>query len=124
GYKSGGFNGRANSVAEATSPVFAPEFVWTYEAGLKMRSDSGRLLGNIAVFHSQYEDFQARVSEVQNPGSPTPTFAFPVLNAAKLVMNGLEFEGTALLGDNTRLSGQLSYLDAKYDEFVDPRVDF
>ncbi|MCR6662130.1 MAG: TonB-dependent receptor [Luteimonas sp.] len=124
GFKSGGFNGRANSIAETSSAVFDPEFVWTYEAGVKMRSSDGRLLGNVAAFHSEYKDFQARVSEVQNPGSPTPTFAFPVLNAAKLSINGLEFEGVALLGDNTRLSGQLSYLDAKYDEFVDPRVQF
>ncbi|MFC4820082.1 TonB-dependent receptor [Dokdonella ginsengisoli] len=122
GFKSGGFNGRANSAAEAASAVFDPEFVWTYEIGLKMRSADGRLQGNIAAFHSDYKDFQARVSEVLNPGSPTPTFAFPVLNAAKLKMDGLEFEGAALLGQGTRLSGQLTYLDARYDKFVDPRV--
>ncbi|HST46051.1 MAG TPA: TonB-dependent receptor, partial [Luteimonas sp.] len=123
GFKSGGFNGRANSVAETRSAVFDPEFVWTYEAGLKMRSDDGRLQGSVAAFRSNYKDFQARVSEVQNPGSPTPTFAFPVLNAAELVIDGFELEGAALLGEGTRLSGQLSYLDARYDEFVDPRVD-
>jgi len=122
GFKSGGFNGRANSAAEVSSALFDPEFVWTYEAGLKMRSANGRLQGNVAAFHSVYEDFQARVSEVQNPGSPTPTFAFPVLNAAKLLIDGVELEGTALIGEGTRLSGQVSYLDARYDKFVDPRV--
>ena len=30
--------------------------------------------------------------------------------------------GTALLGEGTRLSGQLGLLDAEYDKFVDPRV--
>lgn len=122
GFKSGGFNGRANSVAETRSAQFDPEFVWTYEAGLKARSDDGRLQGNVAVFHSEYKDFQARVSEVVNPDSPTPTFSFPVLNAAALKISGIEFEGAALLGEGTRLSGQLSYMDARYDEFVDPRV--
>jgi iron complex outermembrane receptor protein len=122
GFKSGGFNGRANSAAEAASAVFDPEFVWTYELGLKMRSADGRLQANIAAFHSDYRDFQARVSEVLNPGSATPTFAFPVLNAAKLKMDGVEVEGAALFGEGTRLSGQLSYLDARYDKFVDPRV--
>ena len=122
GFKSGGFNGRANSAPEAAHAVFDPEFVWTYELGLKMRSADGRLQGNLAAFHSDYRDFQARVSEVLNPDSPTPTFAFPVLNAAKLKMDGLEFEGAALLGEGTRLSGQVSYLDARYDKFVDPRV--
>ncbi|MEO7199341.1 MAG: TonB-dependent receptor, partial [Dokdonella sp.] len=99
------------------------EYVWTYEMGLKMRSADGRMQANVAAFHSNYKDFQARVSEVLNPGSPTPTFSFPVLNAAKLAMNGIEFEGTALFGSGTRLSGQVSYLDAKYDRFDDPRVD-
>ena len=122
GFKSGGFNGRANSAAEVASAVFDPEFVWTYELGLKMRSADGRLQANVAAFHSDYRDFQARVSEVLNPGSATPTFAFPVLNAAKLKMDGLEFEGAALLGTGTRVSAQLAYLDARYDEFVDPRV--
>jgi len=44
------------------------------------------------------------------------------LNAAKLSINGIEFEGAALIGDNTRISGQLAWLDAEYDEFIDPRV--
>ena len=119
GFKSGGFNGRANGVNEAANPKFDPEFVWTYEAGVKMRSANGRLLGNVAAFHSAYEDFQARVSWTP-PGTIDTTF--PVLNAAKLSINGIELEGTAMLGESTRLMGQLSYLDAKYDEFVDPRV--
>ncbi len=122
GFKSGGFNGRANSAPEVASAVFDPEFVWTYELGLKMRSADSRLQANLAVFHSDYKDFQARVSEVLNPESETPTFAFPVLNAAKLKMDGFEFEGAALLGEGTRISGQISYLDARYDQFVDPRV--
>jgi iron complex outermembrane receptor protein len=120
GYKAGGFNGRANTAAEISS--FDPEFVWTYEAGLKLQSDNGRIRANMALFRSKYEDFQARVSEVQNPGAPIPTFAFPVLNAAKLTINGFEFEGTALLGESTLVSGQLGLLDAGYDRFDDPRI--
>jgi iron complex outermembrane receptor protein len=120
GFKSGGFNGRANSASEVSS--FNPEFVWTYEAGLKMQSADRRLRGNLAVFHSDYKDFQARVSEVTNPGAPIPTFAFPVLNAAELSITGIEFEGVALLGEATQLSTQLGWMDAKYDTFEGPRV--
>ena len=123
GFKSGGFNGRANSVAEVTKAKFDPEFVWTYEMGLKMRSADNRLQGNIAAFHSEYKDFQARVSEIVNPDSATPSFTFPVLNAAALSMNGLEFEGAMLLGQGTRLSAQVAWLDAEYDKFIDPRVE-
>ena len=120
GFKSGGFNGRANTPGEVSS--FDPEFVWTYELGLKMNSEDGRLLGNLAVFHSAYKDFQARVSEVVDPEAPVPTFSFPVLNAAELTINGVEFEGTALIGDATRLSAQVGWMDAEYDEFIDPRI--
>ncbi|MBS0556882.1 MAG: TonB-dependent receptor [Proteobacteria bacterium] len=122
GFKSGGFNGRANDPKEAANPTFNPELVWTYEAGLKLRSADGRLQGNFAAYHSDYKDFQARVSDVTNPGSATPTFAFPVLNAAKLTIDGLEFEGAALFGEGTRLSTQLAWMDARYDEFNDPRT--
>jgi iron complex outermembrane receptor protein len=116
GFKSGGFNGRANAAAEAAAPEFDPEFVWTYEMGLKMTSSDGRLIGNITAFHSNYDDFQARVSG-EEAGS------FPVLNAAQLKIDGIELEGTALVGNGTRLSAQIGWMNARYGEFIDPRVD-
>lgn len=122
GFKSGGFNGRANTVLETTSAVFDPEFVWTYEAGVKLRSDDGRYTLNMAAFHSSYKDFQARVSEVLDPDSPVPTFSFPVLNAAEMEINGFELEGIALLGEATRLSGQVGWMDASYKAFDDLRT--
>ncbi|PZO66113.1 MAG: hypothetical protein DI635_00290 [Pseudoxanthomonas suwonensis] len=122
GFKSGGFNGRANSALETTAAVFDPEFVWTYEAGVKFRSDGGRYQANVTAFRSNYEDFQARVSEVLNPDSPTPTFSFPVLNAAEMVIDGVELEGVAMLGEATRLSGQIGWMDARYERFDDLRT--
>ncbi len=120
GFKAGGFNGRANSPADVSS--FNPEFVWTYESGLKFRSADGRAVANGDVFYSSYKDFQARVSDITNPGDPVPNFGFPVLNAAKLTMYGAEFQGSTLVGDNNSLQAQVGYLDAQYDEFNDPRV--
>ncbi|QDH68709.1 TonB-dependent receptor [Marilutibacter alkalisoli] len=120
GFKSGGFNGRAGSDAE-TAP-FDPEYVWTYELGLKAQSRNGRLRGNVTVFHSDYRDFQARVADVTDPASPTPSFVFPVLNAARMSIDGVEFEGVALFGQGLRLSAQLGWMDARYDRFDDPRV--
>ncbi len=123
GFKSGGFNGRANSTAETKTAEYNPEYVWTYEAGLKWRSADNKLQANIAAFHSDYTDFQARVSEIQNPGSITPTFAFPVLNAAKLKMDGIEVEAAAVLGQGTRLSAQIGLMNARYGRFDDARLD-
>ncbi|MFC4727370.1 TonB-dependent receptor [Coralloluteibacterium thermophilus] len=116
GFKSGGFNGRANNAAEVANAEFDPETVWTYEAGLKFASANRRLQGGVAAFRSEYKDFQARVA------GETPS-DFPVINAAALTIDGVEFEGVALLGQGTRLSGQVSWLDASYDRFDDPRTD-
>ncbi|MCX7556847.1 TonB-dependent receptor [Xanthomonadaceae bacterium JHOS43] len=115
GFKSGGFNGRANSAVDAANPVFDPEFVWTYEAGLKGTSADGRFRGGASVFVSDYSDFQARVS--QDVGS------FPVLNAAELDIKGFELEGAAFIGEATSLSAQIGWLDAEYKRFDDFRLD-
>lgn len=120
GFKAGGFNGRANSPADVST--FDPEFVWTYESGLKFRSADGRARASGDVFYSNYKDFQARVSEITNPDDPIPNFGFPVLNAAKLTMYGAEFQGSMLVGQSSSLQAQIGYLHAKYDEFNDPRV--
>jgi len=122
GFKSGGYNGRANSPEEADNPIFDPEFVWTYEMGVKTRSANGRARAGFNVFHSTYKDFQARVSSITNPDAPIPEFSFPVLNAAKLTMDGAEFEGSLFVGQGTRLQTQIGYLNAKYDRFDDPRT--
>lgn len=115
GFKSGGFNGRANSALDAANPIFDPEFVWTYEVGAKGSSADNRLRGSVAAFWSDYSDFQARVTQDAS--------TFPVLNAAELEIKGIEFEGMALLGDTTTLSAQLGWLDAKYSDFQDFRLD-
>jgi iron complex outermembrane receptor protein len=115
GYKSGGFNGRANTDYDVLHAKYNPEFVWTYEAGLKAMSSDKRLRGSATAFVSDYKDFQARVS--QDVGT------FPVLNAAELDIKGLELEGSALLGEATTLSAQVSWLDAKYKRFDDFRLD-
>ncbi len=115
GFKSGGFNGRANTAYDVLHAKYDPEFVWTYETGLKLESSDHRLRGGVTAFVSNYEDFQARVS--QDVGT------FPVLNAAELNIKGIELEGSAMLGQSTMLSGQLSWLDAQYDRFEDFRLN-
>jgi len=115
GFKSGGFNGRANTVYDTENAQFDPEYVWTYELGLKASSADNRLRGSVAAFKSDYSDFQARVS--QDVGT------FPVLNAAELDIKGIELEGVALLGQATTLSAQLGWMDAEYKRFDDFRLD-
>jgi len=113
GFKSGGFNGRANNAG--SNRPYDPEIVWTYEVGAKTDWYDNRLRLNLAAFYNDYQDFQARV------GGETSA-DFPVLNAAALTAKGLEVELTALPLPDLTLSANLGYLDAEYDEFIDSRV--
>ncbi len=110
GFKSGGFNGRANSAADAGS--FDPETVWTGEIGAKTTMADGRLRANYTLFMSKYEDFQARVS-VADPDN-LANFSFPVLNAAELDIKGAEVELTWLPIDPLMLATQIGYLKSEY----------
>jgi len=107
GFKSGGFNGRANSAADVST--FDPETVWTTEIGAKTTLAGGTFRANYALFYSKYDDFQARVSVGDGID-----FRFPVLNAAELEIKGAEVEMTWLPIDPLMLSTQIGYLDSKY----------
>lgn len=128
GFKSGGFNGRANSLADLTLVVngtpqlvtrFQPETVWTYEAGAKGSFLDGRVLLSAAAFWSDYKDFQARVGG--GVGGSAGTGVFPVLNAGQLTIKGFEFEATVKPVRPLTLMASVGYLDAQYDEFADGR---
>ncbi len=117
GFKSGGFNGRANSVGEASA--YKPETVWSYEAGFKSRF-ANQLTLNGAAFTSDYKDFQARISGSDDiSGIPTPVLS--VLNAGKLRISGAELEAAWTPLTGLLIDGQLGYLDAKYKKFADAR---
>jgi len=119
GFKSGGFNGRANSPTEATE--YAPEKVWSYEGGFKT-TIANQLRLNGAVFHSDYKDFQARVAgTVDDPNSPIDIAVLSVINAGKLRIRGAELEAAWTPVTGLLIDGQLGYLDAKYRVFDDAR---
>jgi iron complex outermembrane receptor protein len=126
GFKSGGFNGRANSLGDLTLvengvPTlvtrFRPETVWTYETGAKGSFLNGRVLLSAAAFYSDYKDFQARVGG----GIVAGTGVFPVLNAGKLRIWGIEGEATVRATDRWNVRASMGYLDADYREFNDGR---
>ncbi|HQA18910.1 MAG TPA: TonB-dependent receptor, partial [Novosphingobium sp.] len=127
GFKSGGFNGRANSLADLTQSVngsnvlvttFRPESVWTYEFGAKGTFADGKIAFAANVFRSDYKDFQARVG---GGNTGLTGGSFPVLNAGKLRIQGIEFEAMVKPWKGMTLNASLGYLDAKYLEFNDGR---
>ena len=114
GFKSGGFNGRADNIDEARP--FKPETLWSYEIGAKTSWFDDRLVANGDVFYGNYKDFQARIST----GSGI-TGDFAVLNAGKLKQYGAELELFARPTDQLQLDAEIGLLHASYDQFLDPQ---
>lgn len=126
GFKSGGFNGRANSLSDLTLVVngaptlvtrFRPETVWTYEVGAKGSFMDGKVFLSATAFYSDYNDFQARVGG----GTVGSTGVFPVLNAGKLRIWGVEGEAVVKPVKALNLRASFGYLNARYLRFDDGR---
>ena len=118
GFKSGGFNIRAQAVAVPRSRLpFDDETVTTFEIGAKNAFLDERLFINLAYFNSDYKDIQLSVfTEV--PGSTPPIFFGDFANAGKGTVKGVELEYQALLSSSFSLQGNFAWLDAEYDEFI------
>lgn len=112
GFKSGGFDGRANT--DFGFRPFRPEYVWSYEGGAKTSWLDDRLVLNAALFYNDYTDVQ-----VTSFGSDPVTGVFVSLftNAASSRAYGAEFELLARPTDELTLNGSLGLLDAEYREF-------
>lgn len=106
GFRSGGLNGNATSLADVTAGAFGPEDTLMYEAGIKSDFMSGRLRLNAAYFYGEYDDLQQAV--VRDDGTVSNTN-----NSAKV--NGLEFEARVLPLSGLELSASVGTLNNKID---------
>ncbi|RYG14301.1 MAG: TonB-dependent receptor, partial [Caulobacteraceae bacterium] len=115
GFKSGGFNGRANTAAESTE--YDPETADSWEVGFKATGYDNRVRLNVAAFTTKYDDFQARVSGLDvDPITNLPAPVLSVINAGGLDISGLEVEGVVALTEALTFDTQIGLLDAQYDE--------
>jgi outer membrane receptor protein involved in Fe transport len=112
GFKAGGFNAADTSGVAANQP-FDPEYVNAYEIGYKSKFLDNRVLFNIDLFRSDYDDLQVAALQ-QNAGG---TFTSVVKNAAQSQSQGVELEGQFVLNRYFRVGAQATYLDAKYKSF-------
>jgi len=114
GFKSGGFNIRAQATAVPRSAdPFDDEQVDSFEIGAKMGLLDQRLFLNVAAFHNNYKDIQLSVF-TELPGGG---FFGDFTNAGKGTVQGLEVEYQWLVTNGFSVTGNLAWLDAKYDEF-------
>ena len=142
GFKGGGFDPRGQTSAAPDLDGdgdrdfddqfeflrFAPETVDSYELGWKASLLDNRLNIAIAAFLGQYNDVQipGSVGVDTNGDGVNDSFIGITSNAASADVNGIEFEGSALVGRDFAGAGSrlnvnwsLGVLDAKFNTFID-----
>lgn len=121
GFKSGGYNIRAQATAVPRSAEpFDDEVVDSFEVGAKMGLLDQRLFLNVSAFYNNYKDIQLSVftSFDSNGDGTNDAFFGDFTNAGKGTVKGLEVEYQWLPTQNWLISGNVAFLDASYDEFI------
>ncbi|TAK54656.1 MAG: TonB-dependent receptor [Gammaproteobacteria bacterium] len=113
GYKSGGINGGSTTVSDFQP--FDPEYLWTYELGLRSDWLQRRLRVNASLFRSDYQDLQFRSQRTDQNNAPLVIVA----NVAEAEVQGFEIELSAVLAPGFELSAGAGHIDAEYTR-VDP----
>ena len=111
GFRSGGQNLRANSVA--TAIPFKPEIAYAHEAGIKSELFDRRLRLNLAGYYSNVNDIQ-RTTLIGLANGTTQTV---LTNAGKIRIWGLEGEFLVQLPAGFQVGGTGSYTNAKYKDY-------
>ncbi|MGQ0836907.1 MAG: TonB-dependent receptor [Gammaproteobacteria bacterium] len=115
GFKGGGFDDTPANVAQATTP-FDPEEATNYEIGVKTDLFNRRVRLNADIFTMDYENLQVTQTNAACLCNITD-------NAASAKIEGLEAEFQLLATDDLRLSLSGSYVDAKYEDFLESAIN-
>jgi iron complex outermembrane recepter protein len=119
GFKSGGYNIRAQATAVPRSAEpFQDEQVDSYEVGTKMGLLDQRLFLNLSAFHNKYKDIQLSIFTEYTTPTNTKAFFGDFTNAGEGTVNGFEAEYQWLATDSFTISGNLAWLDAKFDTYM------
>ena len=127
GYKSGGFDFRANN--RSVSPTLAESFAFgdetatNYEIGGKLSIGNAAEI-NFAAFYTKFDDLQISIFD--------GTLGFNVGNAAAAEIYGIEVDGRWAVTEFLTLSGSMAYTDFEFTDFQNgqcffgatPDVDF
>ena len=115
GFRGGGFNGGARTLA-ALVP-FKPEFVDSFELGLKTIAFDRRATLNLSLYYAKRTDQQVPqlVIETCGPDDPPPASRAPdalTTNAAKSSSRGFEIELQSRPIDGLQITGSVGYTNA------------
>lgn len=128
GFKSGGFNIRAQSnVFPQSAEPFSNEILDVAELGIKSVLNDGRVVLNTAIFDGRYKDIQVSTFTAydSNHDGVDDAFFGNFLNAGNATIRGAEVE----FGASGRrvpwmsVSGSTGWLHAKPDAFLDRNHD-
>lgn len=119
GYKSGGFDFRANNRSVfptlADSFQFKDESATNYEIGGKF-SFGRKLEINVAAYRTEYKDLQVAIYD--------GILGYNVGNAAKAKVQGVEVDGRWAVTDRLTLSGSAAYTDFKFTDYPNGQCYF
>jgi iron complex outermembrane receptor protein len=113
GFKSGGFD-FGSTGPQQQSQGFGPEYLWSYEVGVKSQWLDDRLRVNLDTFYYDYKDLQVTLY--------TPPVSAYTQNAATAHVKGIEAEIVARPLPSIDLFANVAFLDAKYDDYPGAQV--
>ncbi|UFH48326.1 TonB-dependent receptor [Pseudomonas sp. KNUC1026] len=114
GYKGPAYNVFFNMQPRDTDPL-KPETSNNWELGLKATALDGALTANAALFHSDYDNYQANFYD-----SVAGQVVTRLINAGSVTTQGAELDLAWQTTDRLKLSGALAYTHARIDEFACP----
>ena len=113
GFKAGGHNVcKGTEEAPDCPDPFESELADNFEIGFKGRFLDQTLVWNGAAFYQTYDDYQVDIADEEGIGNS-------VKNAASVEIQGVETEVQWLASENLLIDGNISYVDARWDEYED-----
>ncbi len=114
GYKGPAYNVFFNMQPRDTDAL-KPETSNSWEAGLKASLWNNRLTTNLAVFHTEYENYQANFFD-----SVAGQVVTRLINAGSVKSEGVELDFALQATSQLKVSGAVAYTKARIDEFACP----
>jgi iron complex outermembrane receptor protein len=113
GFKAGGHNVCKDRDGEPFCPEpFDSETADSFEVGMKGRFFDRTLSWNLSAFYQTYDDYQVEIADEIGIGNS-------VQNAAEVEISGIESDFVWLATENLTIDGNISYIDAEWDDYKD-----